>query len=67
MPLFARAAFSLLARPLWSAPLARAQRSGFEVTGYALSQAKLSSTWATPTARAQRSGFEVTGYALATA
>ena len=52
-----------------SRPLATTLRAGFEITGYAISQMRASSsrtisTWVEPRFAAQRSGFEVTGYAM---
>ena len=47
----------------WTRPALRAaQRSGFEITGYAMA---VRHQWTAPLATmAQRSGFEITGYAM---
>ena len=38
-------------------------RSGFEITGYVMNKANMSS-WAKPVATSNRSGFEITGYVM---
>ena len=51
---------------MWSRPIVSLSRSGFEITGYALSTT-VRRAWTVPsTLGSTRSGFEVTAYALST-
>lgn len=49
-------------KKMWSRPITKTLRSGFEITGYAFS--KSLSTWSVPASTSTRSGFEITGYVM---